>query len=73
MTSPNGHLWKMSTISEVKHFLSRKVWILMKRSVLKAKGRNPVPVKGVFKSKEEADGSIDLNSRNVVNGYMQVP
>ena len=70
MTSPNGHQWKMSTISEVKEFLSRKAWILTKRSVVKAKGRNTVPVKWVFKSKEEAYGLIRLKSRNVVKGYM---
>ena len=60
----------MSTISEVKEFLSRKAWILTKRSVVKAKDRNTVPVKWVFKSKEEAYGLICLKSRNVVKGYM---
>ena len=51
MTRPNGNLWKMSEISEVKSFLSRKAWILKKRSAIKSKGRNPVPFKWVFKSK----------------------
>ena len=52
--------------------MSRKAWIPTKRSVVKAKGRKPVPVKWLFKSKEEAYGLICLKSINVVKGYMQV-
>ena len=73
MTRPNGHLWKMSSISEVNNFLSRKAWIPTKRSVIKAKGRKLVPVKWVFKIKEEAGGLIRTKSRYVVKGCMQVP
>ena len=62
----------MSAISKVNNFLSIKAWIPTKRSVIKFNGRNPVPVKWIFKGKEEADGLIFLKSRNVVNGYMQV-
>ena len=40
---------------------------------MKAKGKNPVPVKWVFKSKEKTDGLICMKSINVVKGYMQVP
>ena len=32
MTRPNGHLWKMSTMSEVNNFLSRKAWIMKKKN-----------------------------------------
>ena len=63
----------MSTISEVNNFLSRKPWITTKRSVVNAKVRNSVPVKWVFKSKEEDEGFISLNSINIVQGYMKVP
>ena len=45
----------------------------MKRSVVKAEGKNTVPVKWVFNSKEEEDGIIRLKSINLVKGYMQVP
>ena len=45
----------------------------MKIRIVKAKVRNPVPVKLVFKSREESDGLIFLKSRNIVKGYMQVP
>ena len=62
----------MSAISEVNNFLSTKAWIPTKRSVVKAKGRKPVLVKGVLKSKEEAEGLIRLKSINAVKGYMQV-
>ena len=47
-------------------------WIPTKISFVKAKGRNPVPVKWVFRSKEEDSGLISLESMNVVKGYMQV-
>ena len=50
MTRLNGNLWKMSAISEVKNFLSRKAWIPTKRIVVKSKGIIPVPVKWEFKS-----------------------
>ena len=73
MKIPIEYLWKMSEISEVNNFLTRKAWIPMERSVIKAKGRKLVPMKWVFKIKEEADGLIRTKSRNVVKGYMQVP
>ena len=72
MMRPNGNLRKISAIPEVNNYLSRMVWIPMKRSVVKANGRNPVPIKWVFKSKEKADGLICLKLRNVVKGYIQV-
>ena len=46
---------------------------MTKVSVIKAKRRKPVPIKWVFNSKEEAHSLFRLKSRNVVNGYMQVP
>ena len=42
----------------------------MKRSVVKAKVRTIVPVKWVFKSKEEHEGLIRQKSGNIVKGYM---
>ena len=73
MTRPNGKFWKMSAILEVNNFLSRKAWILTKISVVKSKGRKPVPVKWVLKIKKEAEGLIRPKSRNIVKGYMKVP
>ena len=63
----------MSDISEVNNFLSRKAWIPTKKSVVKSKGRKPVPVKWVFDRKEEISGLLSLNLINLVKGYMQVP
>ena len=34
MTSQNVHIWKMSAISKVKLFLSRKAWIPTKKAVV---------------------------------------
>ena len=57
----------------IEIFMSRKSWILTKRSVIKGKVRKSVPFKWVFKSQEEAERLFFLKSRNVVNGYMEVP
>ena len=57
----------------MKNSLSRKDWIPTNISVVKDKVRKPIPVKWLFKSKEEADGSICLKLRNVVKVYMKVP
>ena len=73
MTRPNVYLWQVSAIFEVNNFLPRKVQITTKRRVVKSEGRNTLPVKWVFKSKEEPDGFIRLKSINLVKGYMQVP
>ena len=62
----------MSAIYEVNNFLSRKAWIMIKRNTVKSKGIKPLPVKWVFKSKEEPDRLIRLKLRNGVKGYMQV-
>ena len=63
----------MSAISVANNFLPRKLWITTKRSVVKAKVINPVPVKWVFKRKEDPDRLIILKYRNVVKGYMHIP
>ena len=70
MTRPNGHLWKVSAISEVNNFILIKAWILTKINAVKEKGRTPAPVKWAFKSKEYTDGLILLNPINIVKGYM---
>ena len=40
---------------------------------MKAKVRNPVPVKWVFKIKEDPGRLICMELINVVKGYMQLP
>ena len=52
MTRTDRNYYKMSVIYEVNKFLSRKACIKTKRSAVNFKGRNPVPIKWVFKSKE---------------------
>ena len=46
---------------------------MIKKILLKAKGRKAAPVKWVFNSKEETDGLIHLKSIHLVKRYMQVP
>ena len=72
ISRPKGYLCTISDISEVSNFMSRHAWIIIKRSKLKAKGGNPLPVKWSLKNKEEPDKIIRLKSRNVFKGYMQV-
>ena len=60
-------------ISEVNNFLHRNAWIPRKLAKVRQKGRKRVPVKWVFKTKLEADGSERLKSRIVTKGYLQVP
>ena len=40
---------------------------------MKAKGRKPVSIKWLFKSKEEPDRFIYMKPINLVKGYIQVP
>ena len=63
----------MSNISEVNKFFSRKAWMHIRRSEVKPKGRNRVPVMWVLNIKEVPGVLIYLMSRNVDKGYMQVP
>ena len=53
--------------------MSRKAWIPTNRRRIKARGRNSVPIKWLFKSKEEPCVLIRLKYIYVVKGYMQVP
>ena len=50
MSIPYVHLCKMSAIYEVNGFMSINSWIPIKRSKVNAKGRDPLPLKRVFKS-----------------------
>ena len=68
-----GQLWKLSMIVEVNIFLYRKARIPKKLAVVRDKGRKPIPVKWVFKTKLEPDGSEQLKLRIVTKGYLQVP
>ena len=60
-------------ISEVNNFLYRDAWVPTKLAYVRKKGRKPIPVKWVFKTKLEPDGSEPLKSRIVSKGFMQVP
>ena len=64
----------MSAISEVNNVLSINACISIQRSTVEAKGRTPVHVKWIFKSKKDLDRLIYFfNSRNVFKGYFEVP
>ena len=73
LSMKRGRLWKFSMIAEVNNFLYRDAWIPRKLKGVLAKGRKPIPVKWVFKTKLEPSGSERLKSRIVSKGFMQVP
>ena len=64
MLRPIGNLWKFSAVSKINNFISRKAWITIRRSTVKVKVSNAVPVKWVLNNKKDPDGSISSNSRN---------
>ena len=71
MDGKDGHKWKPSAIVEINNFLSRDAWRKFPRENLK--GRKPIPVKWIFKIKEEQDGSMRFKSRIVLKGYVMIP
>ena len=60
-------------IAEVNNFIYRKAWVPRKLADVRSSGREPVPVKWVFKTKLEPNGTERLKSRIVTKGYLQVP
>ena len=73
LNSRRGALWRLSMIAEINNFLYRDAWIPTKLAKVRAKGRKPIPVKWVFKTKLEPDGCERLKSRIVSKSFMQVP
>jgi hypothetical protein len=71
MDGKEGAKWKPSAKAEIMNFLSRKAWRKYPRK--KLKGRKPIPVKWIFKKKDEQDGSVRYKSRVVLKGYVMIP
>ena len=67
------HLWEKSMTSEINNFVNRNVWIPTKLEKVRKMGRKPIPVKWVFKVKEEQNGDMRLKSRVVVKGFHMIP
>ena len=65
--------WSKATISEFNNFLKRGAWKLVRKEQIRAQGRKIVPVKLVFKKKDEADGTVRFKVRCVTLGYMMIP
>ena len=55
------------------NFINRDAWKKIERTLVSKLGRKPVPVKWIFKIKEEHHGGLRYKSRIVVKGYMQIP
>jgi hypothetical protein len=71
MEGPNKDKWVPSAKAEINNFLSRDAWQKFPRKDLA--GRKPIPVKWIFKIKEEQDGTQRYKSRIVLKGYVMVP
>ena len=63
--------WYDAVRDEFDQFFKRKSWIKTKRKDLPA-GRKPIPVKHVFKIKDEPTGER-FKDRVIVKGYMSIP
>lgn len=68
LASPEKNQWIQAMNSEMKSLKEMKTWIL----VPLPKGRKPVSCKWVYKTKTNADGSLDkFKARLVARGYTQ--
>ena len=72
LATKRSRLWKFSMVSDVNKFLYRDAWIPRSLKKVRMTGRKPIPVKWVFKTKLEANGSERLKSRFVTKCYLQV-
>ena len=68
-----GHLWMKSMKLEVNNFVNRNVWIPRKLEKVRKMGRKPIPVKWVYKVKDEANGEKRLKSSIVLKGFHMIP
>jgi hypothetical protein len=65
---PAKDKWIPSTKDEVLNFINRDAWKKIERTLVRKLGRKPVPVKWIFKIKEEHHGGLRYKSRIVVKG-----
>ena len=68
-----ANLWIKSMKSEINNFINRNVWVPTKLEKVRKLGRKPIPVKWVFKIKDEASGDKRLKCRAVVKGFHMIP
>jgi hypothetical protein len=71
VNGPKKQEWIPSAKSEIYNFISRDAWKKFPRD--KLDGRKPIPVKWIFKIKEEQDGTLRYKSRIVLKGYVMLP
>ena len=58
---------------EVLNFINRDAWKKIERTLGSKLGKKPVPLKWIFKIKEEHHGGLRYKSRIIVKGYIQIP
>ena len=73
ITGPESKLWIEAAKKEVNNFITRGNWKECQRTEAAEQGRKIIPVKWVFKKKNEIDGSTRFKCRIVVKGYLQIP
>jgi hypothetical protein len=70
---PHKELWYKASGMEAMDFIKCGLWKKQLRLEVCKEGRKMVGTKWVYKTKDEADGSVRYKGRIVTLGYMQVP
>ena len=73
ISSKNKEQWLKASYDECYNFIKRKAWQKVLRAAVRKLKRKIIPVKWVYKKKQEQDGSTRFKGRIVVKGFHQIP
>ena len=73
LSEKNRHLWEPSAKAEIENFLKRQSWEFVDKDIAIKANRKIIPLKWVFKIKNEQDGTKRYKTRLCVKGFHQVP
>ena len=72
-SSEEKEQWMKASYDECINFIKRKAWQKVLRDTVRRLKRKIIPVKWVYKKKQEQDGSTRFKGRIVVKGFHQIP
>ncbi len=65
--------WKEALTNEILNFLEHEAWRRVPMSQVLSEGQKAIPMKPVFKIKDEQDGSEQYKARIVMKGFLMIP